>query len=97
MITGTYGMTLTTPTGLLSTSVTAGDNKRLALIINNTGSSELRNVTIGSESPINWKVEFEPDRIDVIEPGGSVRLFATIDVDKSYCRRLCCDIRICCS
>jgi uncharacterized membrane protein len=82
VITGTYGMTLTTPTGLLSTSVTAGDNKRLALIINNTGSSELRNVTIGSESPINWKVEFEPDRIDVIEPGGSVRLFATIDVDK---------------
>lgn len=82
VITGTYGMALTTPTGLLSTSVTAGDNKRLTLLINNTGSSELRNVTIGSESPINWKVEFEPDRIDVIEPGGSARLFAIIDVDK---------------
>lgn len=82
VITGTYGMTLTTPTGLLSTSVTAGDTKRLTLLINNTGSSELRNVTIGSESPINWKVAFEPDRIDVIEPGGSARLFATIDVDK---------------
>ncbi len=82
VITGTYGMTLTTPTGLLSTSVTAGDNKRLTLLINNTGSSELRNVTIGSESPINWKVALEPDRIDVIEPGGSARLFATIDVDK---------------
>jgi uncharacterized membrane protein len=82
VITGTYGMNLTTPTGLLSTSVTAGDNKRLPLLINNTGSSALHNITLGSEAPINWKVTFEPDRIDMIEAGGSARIFATIDVDK---------------
>jgi len=82
VITGTYSMNLTTPTGLLSTSVTAGDTKRLPMLINNTGSSELHNITIAAEAPINWKVTFEPDRIDMIPPGGSARIFTIINADK---------------
>ena len=39
VITGSYNMELTTPTGLLSTDITAGNQKRVELVINNTGSS----------------------------------------------------------
>ena len=42
VITGTYSMLLTTPTGLLSGSITAGNQKQVELVINNTGSAELK-------------------------------------------------------
>ncbi len=36
VITGTYGIDLTTPTGLLSASITAGDQRRIELAVKNT-------------------------------------------------------------
>src|SRR6185312_9623054 len=42
-ITGSYGLEVTTPTGLLSTSATAGDYRKLELVVKNTGSADLRN------------------------------------------------------
>ena len=44
VITGSYNIELSTPTGLLSTKITAGDFKRVELVVNNTGSSDLNNI-----------------------------------------------------
>ncbi len=82
VITGTYGMALSTPTGLLSTSITAGDTKRINLVLNNTGSSELRNIALTSSAPINWEVVFDPERIDNIRPGQSAQLAVSIKAAK---------------
>lgn len=82
VITGTYGMVLTTPSGLLSTGITAGENKRLDLLVNNTGSTELRNVTLTSSAPINWEVVFDPARLDKIDPGQSARVGVSIKAYK---------------
>jgi uncharacterized membrane protein len=82
VITGSYEMELTTPGGLLSTSVTAGDEKRVELLIKNTGSSELTDISLSYSAPVNWNVTFDPKKVDNLEPGKDVRVLATIKADK---------------
>lgn len=82
VITGIYGLNLTTPTGLLSTSITAGETKRLDLVVQNTGSIDLTNVKLESGTPINWELSFDPARIDRIAPGESVQVKATLKAYK---------------
>ena len=80
-ITGSYGLQVTTPTGLLSTSATAGGNKRLDLVVKNTGSAELKNIAMTSALPTNWNVSFEPAKIDDLPAGQSIDVAATITPD----------------
>lgn len=82
VITGSYEMNFTTPTGLLSTHITAGDNKEISLAVKNTGSAALKDVKISSSNPKKWEVTFEPNKIDNIKPGESQMVKATIKADK---------------
>jgi uncharacterized membrane protein len=82
VITGSYSMELTTPTGLLSTSVTAGDQQRIGLVVKNNGSAPLKNITLSSSAPVNWNVMFDPKQVETLEPGASAEVFATIQADK---------------
>ena len=82
VITGSYAMELTTPTGLLSTNITAGETRQITLQINNTGSSPLINVTPSYSAPANWSVTFDPKNIERIETGKSAQVMATIKADK---------------
>jgi uncharacterized membrane protein len=83
VIKGSFAMELTTPTGLLSTDITAGDQKRLELVVRNTGSSELKGIQFVASSPINWEVTFDPKKIDVIQPGGTAQAFAIVKAAKN--------------
>ncbi len=82
VITGSYAIELTTPTGLLSTSITAGDQKRIELVVNNTGSAELKDVQLSASTPINWEVTFDPAKIEKIEARNSAHTFAVIKSNK---------------
>lgn len=82
VITGSFNMELTTPTGLLSTGITAGEEKRIELMVRNTGSSGLTDVELTFSAPVNWDVVFDPKKIDRIEAGSNARVFATIKADK---------------
>jgi len=75
-------MELTTPTGLLSASITAGDEKRVELLVKNTGSSALTDINLTASAPANWDVLFDPKKVDRLEPGKDTRVFATIKADK---------------
>lgn len=77
-ITGTYEMKLTTPSGLLSTSITAGRQKRIDMVVRNTGSSDLKNVRMSSSKPRGWEVTFDPDTIPVIAAGENAEVVATL-------------------
>lgn len=81
VVTGSYAMDLTTPTGLLSTKVTAGGERKLALVVRNNGSADLKNVKLSSSAPVNWEVTFEPTEIERIEPGATAEVTATIKAD----------------
>lgn len=82
VVTGSYNLELTTPTGLLSTSVTAGDDRRVELLVKNNGSAELKNIKLSSAAPVNWEVTFDPREIGKLEAGRSVPVYATIKADK---------------
>lgn len=82
VITGSYAMELSTPTGLLSTHITAGGEKDIALIVKNTGSAALKNVTLSSQTPADWGVTFSPAKIDEIEPGATSQVTAQVKASK---------------
>jgi len=82
VITGTYGIELTTPTGLLSTKLTAGNEKKIDLIVKNTGTAELTGVSMNYSGPVNWSCEFEPKKIERLPAKESATVTAKIKADK---------------
>ena len=81
-ITGTYEMDMTTPTGLLSTRITAGSEKAVTLVIRNTGSAVLNDIHFRATKPANWEVSFNPKTIPSLEAGKTVEVTATIKAYK---------------
>lgn len=77
-ITGTYDMTLTTPSGNLATKAYAGEGKKVTLEVQNTGNVALKNVQLSSQASTDWTVEFDNSTIDSIDPGASKEVTATI-------------------
>lgn len=82
VITGFFDMALSTPTGLLSTKITAGDDKKIALSVKNTGSSPLKGITMSAATPADWSVTFEPKKIEQLLPGKTAEVMATIKASK---------------
>jgi uncharacterized membrane protein len=78
VINGSYAMELSTPTGLLSTGITAGDQKRIELIVINTGSAQLKGIQMAASAPINWEVTFDPKVIDMVGPGKTAQVSAVV-------------------
>ncbi len=82
VVTGSYALELTTPTGLVSTNVTAGSSKKIQLLLRNTGSSALTGVEMKSTAPSKWQVIFDPVKVEKLEPGNDATVYATIQADK---------------
>lgn len=82
VITGTYDIQLTTPDERLSTTITAGGTRKVELLVKNNGSADLTDVRLTSTAPANWEVTFDPKTINVIKPGQSVPVTATIKSSK---------------
>lgn len=82
VVTGSYQMELTTPMGLLSTEVTAGDTKRIELQIKNAGSSLLKDIQLSANSPADWEVSFEPSKIEVLKAGETTTVVAKLKASK---------------
>ncbi len=82
VIKGKYDLDLTTPTGRLSTKVTAGGNKTITLRLENTGSLPLHNVKLSSTAPKGWKVDFTEKQIMKLNAGESTPVKATIKANK---------------
>ncbi|MBW1697991.1 MAG: hypothetical protein JRH18_03600 [Deltaproteobacteria bacterium] len=69
LLTGTYGLEVGTPTGLLSLEARQGKPANMSIYVKNTGSATNNNIRFMSFKPENWSVEFKPETIDAIEPG----------------------------
>jgi len=69
VLTGTYSLEVGTPTGLLSLDARQGKTANVSFYVKNTGSAPNHNIKFMSFKPENWKVEFNPEKIDVIDPG----------------------------
>ena len=82
VVTGSYNMVLTTPTGLLSTDLTAGNRKKIDLVVSNTGSAELKDINLAATAPTKWEVTFDPRIINTLLPGKNTTVSAYIKADK---------------
>lgn len=79
VVTGSYGIKLTTEDERLNAKVTAGSTRKMTLVVHNTGSAELENVNMSANTPVNWDVTFEPKEIRSIKPGESANVTAVIE------------------
>ncbi len=82
VITGSYKLSLSTPSGRLSTDITAGHDKKVELSVENTGSAPLKNIDMSSTTPADWTVSFAPKKINELAPGQRTKVMATIHADK---------------
>jgi uncharacterized membrane protein len=78
-VTGQYSMTLTTPYGRLNAEGAAGGVIARSLVITNTGTAPLTNVSLSQSVPTDWKVTFDPaGPIASIAPNGTQTVTANI-------------------
>ncbi len=69
VITGSYELTLTTPTGRLNADVVAGRETPVTLLVRNTGTADLKDVNFSSSKPSQWSVTFEPESLEELPAG----------------------------
>lgn len=70
ILTGTYALEAGTPSGLLSLEARQGLPANVSFFVKNTGTAANHDIKFMTFKPENWKVEFQPERIDRIEPNG---------------------------
>ncbi|MFD2042800.1 NEW3 domain-containing protein [Ornithinibacillus salinisoli] len=78
VITGTYGIALTTPDGKLSDDITSGGKKNIELVIENTGTTDLTEIDLKATTPPDWETEFDKDTIPTLQAGEKATVKATL-------------------
>ena len=78
ILTGTYGIEVGTPSGLLSLDARQGKPANLSFYVKNTGSAPNHDIKFMSFKPENWRVEFSPERLELVEPGDLKQVEMTI-------------------
>ncbi|UCG06541.1 MAG: hypothetical protein JSV83_21995 [Desulfobacterales bacterium] len=78
ILTGTYGLEVGTASGLLSLEARQGKPANMSFYVKNTGSAANQNIKFMSFKPENWKVEFKPENIDIIQPNDLKQVEVTI-------------------
>ncbi len=78
VITGTYGIELTTADERLNATVRAGSSTTMELIVKNSGTAKLEDVSLSAQTPSGWEVTFEPKTISSIEPGQTAAVQAIV-------------------
>jgi len=69
IITGTYKIEAGTASGLLSLTTEKGKAGNVSIYVKNNGSARASNIDLLSVKPENWKVAFDPEKLEAIEPG----------------------------
>jgi uncharacterized membrane protein len=78
ILTGTYAIEAGTSSGLLSLEARQGLPANVSFFVKNTGTAVNHDIKFMTFKPENWKVEFKPERIDLIEPNGLKQVEMTI-------------------
>lgn len=78
ILTGTYALEAGTSSGLLSLEARQGLPANVSFFVKNTGTAPNHGIKFMTFKPENWKVEFKPERIDLIEPNGLQQVEMTI-------------------
>lgn len=77
-ITGTYALSLSTPTGRLSFDAQAKETQKQTLTVTNNSNVPLENINLTSSAPSGWTVEFDTPTIETLEAGETKEVVASI-------------------
>ncbi len=77
-ITGSYSFTMTSATGRLNTTANAGQATTYQVVITNTGTADLQNVTLTAAPPTGWDVQWDTPTIASVPVDGSATATATL-------------------
>lgn len=77
-VVGAVQLELNTVNERLNASGTAGNPTTVTLVVANAGSAPLTGVELTASPPSDWEVAFEPATVDVVPPGESATVEATI-------------------
>lgn len=78
IVTGTAQLTLATADDRLDVSGAANSEKRIPMIIANTGTAALESVNLAGTAPSGWDVSFEPTTVELVEPGETAQVTAVV-------------------
>lgn len=78
VITGSYSLDVSTPSGLLSADASAGKETTVTLTLTNNSNTDLQNINLTSSAPEDWNVEFSESTIDLLEAGATKEVTATM-------------------
>ncbi len=82
VITGSYKMELSTPSGRLSLDANANRETAVTLSISNKGNADLQNINLTSSAPDGWTVRFEQPTIAVLKAGSTQEATAYLTPSK---------------
>ena len=71
VVTARYEFIMTSglPEGNLNPKVTAGKDYHMPILLINSGTAGVENITFSSSKPEGWDITYSPDKIDLLEPG----------------------------
>lgn len=75
-ITGSYTVSLSTPSENLSVDAYSNDQTSITLTVTNTGNVDLKDLELTSSAPTDWEVSFSESAIDTLEAGGTKEVTA---------------------
>jgi uncharacterized membrane protein len=78
VLTGTYKLDAGTANGLLSLDAYQGKGANMSFYVKNNGSAAQEGIKFVTFKPENWKVEFSPEKIDMLSPGKLQQVEMTI-------------------
>jgi uncharacterized membrane protein len=77
-VVGTPKLVLGTADERLNVAGSADHEKRVPLIVTNTGSAPLQSVKLAGTAPSDWNVAFDPKEIDSVQPGETMQVTAVV-------------------
>ena len=78
VVTDLYRFYFTTADGRLNTEAIAGKDNHLSLMLGNTGTAVIENIDLLSEKPTGWRITFNPEEVESLEPGFAQEVEAII-------------------
>lgn len=79
VVTATYGIELTTKSGMLSTDMESGKDNHYKLKVTNNSSTSLENIKLTSTEPEGWNVDFDMEEIESMEAEEEVEIDVTVN------------------
>ena len=69
VVTARYEFGMLTSTGRLNTEATAGKDSHFSIMLANSGTAAIENITFSSSKPEGWKITFAPEKVESLGSG----------------------------